>query len=298
MTATLEDDRGSTVPSGPTTVTAPGDEALKTRIADLEAALLEAGKASPEIGKLVADAAFHAGRIAELEIALQAEKKARADEKTEFERRAAETSANLTLAHTTAIGELNAAHQEELALAHGEMITAQEEAAARIAALMDERAAASRNARIRSKSVIVNRRIAPDSEQPYGVPVIPANPATSLAKGTTFGARLLDDVNVAAPGSVTALVGSDIRSASGTNILIPRGSTLRGRYNAETRSGETRIVVSWADLILPDGPTKNLASSARGNNALASTLWPSDPASLSREAQVTVLVMNEVALPY
>jgi hypothetical protein len=84
--------------------------------------------------------------------------------------------------------------------------------------------------------------------------------------------------------------------AGGSNILIPRGSTLRGRYNAETRAGETRIIVSWGDLILPDGPTKRLASGVRGDNALASTLWPNDPASLNRESQVTVLVMNEVAL--
>lgn len=296
MTATLQDDTGAAVSVGPVSLTAPGNEALKARIADLEAALLEAGKASPEIGKLVADAAFNAGRIAELEIALEAEQKARSDDKAAFDTRSTQITEDLTLSHTDAIRELNAAHQEELALARGALITAQEDAAAQIAALMDERAAASRNARIRSKSVIVNRRIAPDREQPYGAPVVPSNPATSLAKGTTFGARLLGDVNVAIPGSVTALVGSDIRSASGSNILIPRGSTLRGRYTAETRAGETRIIVSWADLILPDGPTKRLSSSMRGDNALASTLWPNDPTSLNRESQVTVLVMNEVAL--
>ena len=296
MTATLQDDTGAPARTGPATLVAPGDKALKARITDLEAALLEAGKASPEIGKLVADAAYNAGRIAELEIALEAEQKARSDDKAAFDTRSTQIAADLTLSHTNAIGELNAAHQEELALARGDLITAQEEAATRIAALMDERAAASRNARIRSKSVIVNRRIGTDSEQPYGAPVIPSNPATSLAKGTTFGARLLADVNVAVPGSVTALVGSDIRSASGSNILIPRGSTLRGRYTAETRAGETRIIVSWADLIFPDGPTKRLAAGMRGDNALASTLWPNDPASLNRESQVTVLVMNEVAI--
>jgi len=296
MTATLQDDTGAPLPAERALLNAPGDEALKARIADLEAALLEAGKASPEIGKLVADAAFNAGRIAELEIALEAEKTARSNDKAAFDTRSAQIAADLNLTHTNVMRDLNAAHQEELALVRGEVITAQEEAAARIAALMDERAAASRNARIRSKSVIVNRRIAPDGEQPYGAPVVPTNPTTSLAKGTTFGARLLGDVNVAVPGSVTALVGSDIRSASGSNILIPRGSTLRGRYNAETRAGETRIIVSWGDLILPDGPTKRFASGVRGDNALASTLWPNDPASLNRESQVTVLVMNEVAL--
>lgn len=296
MTATLQDDYNTAGPTALANVAAPGDEALKARIADLESALLEAGKARPEIAKLVADAAFNASRIAELEIELKAVQEARAREKADFETRMAQVTTDLTLTHTKEMGELNTAHQEELALVRGEVITAKKDAAARIAALMDERAAASRNARIRSKSVIVNRRIARGGEQPYGTPVVPTNPATSLAKGTTFGARLLDDVNVAIPGSVTALVGSDIRSASGSNILIPRGSTLRGRYNAETRSGETRIIVSWGDLILPDGPTKRLASSVRGDNALASTLWPNDPISLNRESQVTVLVMNEVVL--
>lgn len=293
MTASLADDTPSAPAAVPSSI---DDAALRGRIADLEAALLEASKESPEIGKLVEEAASNAKRIAELEVELSTAENALSDADADFQRRLNATTDDLKRAHEAALDQLIEDHQFEMADAEGRLMDAQDEAAARIAALMDERAEASRNARIRSPSVIVNRRLQQKTDQPFGTPVIPSDPGASLAQGASFNARLLGDVNVALPGSVTALVGSDIRSANAATVLIPRGSLLRGRYRTEERGGDMRVVVAWNGLTAPDGSPKRLTAGPDNKSALVTTLWPNDPASLNREAQITVLATSEITL--
>jgi hypothetical protein len=107
----------------------------------------------------------------------------------------------------------------------------------------------------------------------------------------------MDDVNSDGPGSITAMVVSDVRSASGQDVLIPEGSILRGRYRSDTGEGDGRVVISWNEAMLqPDGRNKRLSSGPRGENAFVTTLWPSDPESMKRDAKATVLVAFEIAL--
>ena len=282
MTATLETDA---LPPPSVTVTGPNTIALQARVAELEIALDEASKEVPEVGALIEQLASAKGRVAELEVSLRDAARERDRSEIEFERRLRDERSDIASAHKTEIEQLGTEHEKALAVVEG-----------RLTELMDERAAASRAARIRSRSVLVNKG-APKAGTDFGAPVVPNDPATSLGRGATFRANLVDDVDTIGPGSITAMVVADVRSASGEVVLIPEGSTLRGRYRSDTSAGDGRVVISWNELTLqPEGKSKRLSSGPRGENAFVTTLWPSDPASMKRDAGITVLVANEIAL--
>jgi len=40
---------------------------------------------------------------------------------------------------------------------------------------------------------------------------------------------------------------------TGAHVLIPRGSWLTGTYGSGARAGQRRLLVTWTDLLLPDG---------------------------------------------
>jgi|GEM_PF-3099239 len=284
MTATLEDDAPAPEVQ-PAAMAGPTEIALQARIVELETALQEASKEIPEVGALIEQVASAKGRIAELGVSLRDAARERERSEIDFERRLAEERSTLAAAHEDEIGQLQTAHDEAMAAVEG-----------RLTGLLDEQAAASRAARIRSRSVLVNKS-APKADAAFGAPVVPGDPATSLGQGATFVASLLGNIDAIAPGSITAMVVSDVRSASGQAVLIPRGSTLQGRYRSDVSGEDGRVVVSWDEVTLqPDGTSKRLSSGPRGENALVTTLWPSDPASMNRSAEITVLVANEIAL--
>ena len=282
MTATLENDEPA---PPPVAVAGPSADVMQARIAELETALDEASKEVPEVGAVIEQLASAKGRIAELEVSLRDAGRERERAGIAFEKRLREEMDGLASEHADEIGRLDTEHNAALSALEG-----------RLTELLDERAAASRAARIRSRSVLVNKG-APKTEAAFGAPVVPGDPSTSLGRGATFRASLAGDVDTIGPGSVTAMVLSDIRSAGGQAVLIPKGSTLRGRYRSDTGAGDGRIVISWNELtLLPDGRSKRLSSGPRGENAFVTTLWPSNPASMKRDAGITVLVANEIAL--
>jgi type IV secretion system protein VirB10 len=45
-------------------------------------------------------------------------------------------------------------------------------------------------------------------------------------------------------------------------VLVPKGSRLIGEYQSEVRSGQNRVLVTWARLIRPDGVAISLSSPA------------------------------------
>lgn len=85
-----------------------------------------------------------------------------------------------------------------------------------------------------------------------------------LQAGTIIPAILYSGIDTANAGQVTAQVASDVYdSATGTNLLIPAGSSLIGSYSdADGASG--RVNVTFSTLILPDG-----GSYAIGNSIIA-----------------------------
>jgi type IV secretion system protein VirB10 len=80
--------------------------------------------------------------------------------------------------------------------------------------------------------------------------------------GTLIPAVLETPIDTARPGLVRAVVSQDARGFDGRRVLVPKGSRLIGEYQSEVRSGQNRVLVTWARLIRPDGVAISLSSPA------------------------------------
>ena len=75
-----------------------------------------------------------------------------------------------------------------------------------------------------------------------------------LFAGTVIPSVLLTNVDSGLKGTVRAQVTSDVRdSATGTRILIPRGSFLVGRYERAQDVHADRLSIGWERIQLPNG---------------------------------------------
>lgn len=94
--------------------------------------------------------------------------------------------------------------------------------------------------------------------------VAPTSPWTVQA-GSVIAASLITGLNSDLPGLVTAQVTAHVHdSVTGQQLLIPQGSRLIGSYDNVVAFGQSRALVVWQRIILPDG------SSIRIDNAPAS----------------------------
>lgn len=77
--------------------------------------------------------------------------------------------------------------------------------------------------------------------------------------GSTIAAALLTGISSNLPGEVIAQVTEDVfDSVTGSTRLIPQGSRLIGTYDAHVTYGQSRALVVWTRLILPDGRSLDL----------------------------------------
>jgi type IV secretory pathway VirB10-like protein len=82
---------------------------------------------------------------------------------------------------------------------------------------------------------------------------VPASPHV-LQAGAVIAAALLTGLRSDLPGEVTAQVTEDIYdSPSGKILLIPQGARLLGQYDAQITFGQSRALLVWNRLIMPDG---------------------------------------------
>ncbi len=98
---------------------------------------------------------------------------------------------------------------------------------------------------------------------------------TIIAQGKVINAVLENAVNTDLPGSLRAIVSRDVYSESGNNVLIPKGSRVLGSYEADVKSGQTRVAVTWDRVIRPDGVDIRIASNGTdplGRSGLAGYL--------------------------
>jgi type IV secretion system protein VirB10 len=84
--------------------------------------------------------------------------------------------------------------------------------------------------------------------------------ARLILQGTMIPATLETAINSELPGYTRAVVSADVRSADGTQVLIPRGSRLIGQYKSALSTGESRAFVVWDRLLRPDGVSVSLTS--------------------------------------
>lgn len=81
----------------------------------------------------------------------------------------------------------------------------------------------------------------------------PASPNIVQA-GSIIPAALITGVRSDLPGQITAQVTANVYdSPTGRILLVPQGARLIGEYDSEIAAGQTRILLAWDRLILPDG---------------------------------------------
>lgn len=75
-----------------------------------------------------------------------------------------------------------------------------------------------------------------------------------LQAGSIIPAALITGIRSDLPGLVTAQVTQNVYdSPTGRILLIPQGSRLIGDYDADVEFGQSRVLLAWNRLILPDG---------------------------------------------
>jgi type IV secretory pathway VirB10-like protein len=86
----------------------------------------------------------------------------------------------------------------------------------------------------------------------------PASPFVIQA-GTIIPGALLTGIRSDLPGDITAQVTEHVYdSPSGRTLLIPQGSRLIGAYDSQIAFGQSRVLLVWTRLILPDGKSVSL----------------------------------------
>ena len=80
-----------------------------------------------------------------------------------------------------------------------------------------------------------------------------------VTAGATIAAALVTGLSSDLPGQVVAQVTEDVfDSPTGRTKLIPQGTRLIGSYDAHVTYGQSRALVVWNRLILPDGRSLDL----------------------------------------
>jgi len=81
----------------------------------------------------------------------------------------------------------------------------------------------------------------------------PLSPYQVMA-GTVISASLITGLNSDLPGQVIAQVTENVYDTpTGQYLLIPQGSRLMGRYDSVIAYGQSRALVVWSRIIMPDG---------------------------------------------
>jgi type IV secretory pathway VirB10-like protein len=81
----------------------------------------------------------------------------------------------------------------------------------------------------------------------------PPSPYTIQA-GTIIPAALITGLRSDLPGEVTAQVTQEVRGGpTGRVVLIPQGAKLMGHYDAQVTFGQSRALLVWNRLIMPNG---------------------------------------------
>lgn len=81
----------------------------------------------------------------------------------------------------------------------------------------------------------------------------PASPYVIQA-GTVIPAALITGIRSDLPGQITAQVTENIfDSPTGRSLLVPQGARLIGVYDSQVAFGQSRVLLVWTRLIMPNG---------------------------------------------
>lgn len=108
-----------------------------------------------------------------------------------------------------------------------------------------------------AKSAFLN---APADQRVYasGRLQTPASPYQVMA-GTIIPAAMVTGLNSDLPGQAIATVTEPVYdTVTGGILLIPQGSRLLGQYDAQVSFGQSRLLLVWNRLVMPDGSSITL----------------------------------------
>lgn len=75
-----------------------------------------------------------------------------------------------------------------------------------------------------------------------------------LKQSTVIPGIMITGINSDLPGRMIAQVSQDVYdTASGQHLLIPQGARLFGVYDSSVSFGQSRVLVAWTRIILPNG---------------------------------------------
>ena len=79
------------------------------------------------------------------------------------------------------------------------------------------------------------------------------HPKETIPAGEMIAATLETAINSELAGMVRAITSEDVYALSGGKLLIPKGSTLVGQFNANVHQGQSRVFVVWNRVQLTSG---------------------------------------------
>ena len=72
--------------------------------------------------------------------------------------------------------------------------------------------------------------------------------------GTIIPAALITGIRSDLPGQITAQVTENVYdSPTGSYLLVPQGARLIGQYDSQVAFGQSRVLLVWNRLIMPNG---------------------------------------------
>ena len=91
------------------------------------------------------------------------------------------------------------------------------------------------------------RTVSPDRLEAKASPYV-------VQAGTVIPAALITGIRSDLPGQITAQVTEAVYdSPTGKYLLIPQGAKLIGQYDSSVAFGQSRVLLVWTRIIMPDG---------------------------------------------
>ena len=88
-----------------------------------------------------------------------------------------------------------------------------------------------------------------------------AGQALEIKTGAVIPSVMVTGINSDLPGNIIAQVSQNVwDTASGRQLLIPKGSKLFGVYDSRVVYGQERVLVAWNRLVFPDGSAFTLGA--------------------------------------
>lgn len=107
------------------------------------------------------------------------------------------------------------------------------------------------------KEAFLGADVDPEIYNPHRIQT-PVSPYQIMA-GTIIPASLVTGLNSDLPGQVIAQVTENVfDTPTGEHLLVPQGSRLIGRYDSVIAFGQSRALVAWNRIIMPDGTSMTL----------------------------------------